>query len=135
MAIEDTPPIESELEQVYELLAKAQQERDSFRAGNTALLEALMNMVAGHCQSLDDGDCFIITRDRYEADAFGTLIEAGMMEQFVVNPMAGESYYKLKWDALDARKPKRKTWAEAVHECVTDPQEIARLMALDDEVE
>jgi hypothetical protein len=36
------------------------------------------------------------------------------------------------WDALEARKPKRKTWAEAVNECVTDPEARVRLLAMDD---
>jgi len=124
--------LQARLDEAAAAKDRAIAERDSFRAGNTALLEALMNMVAGHCASLDDGDAFIITMDRYEKDAFSVLIEAGMMERQVDG---GDEFYKLNWVALDARKPKRQTWSEAVHEVVTDPQEIARLLALDDEKE
>lgn len=128
MSTEDTPPIESELEQVYELLLKTQQERDSFRAGNTALLEALMDMCNQHCHQVNT-DVLWHHFPSANEDALELLEEAGM-----ATPTQGDGWI-LNWDALDARKPKRKTWAEAVHECVTDPQEIARLMALDDEVE
>lgn len=120
MDTEDSPPIESELEQVYELLVQAQQERDSFRAGNTALLEALMCFVYRVSNGGRAGEIELEINA-----ATQVLREAGMI--------ANDG--SMDWDALDARKPKRQTWAEAVHECVTDPQEIARLMALDDEHE
>jgi len=104
-------------------------ERDSFRAGNTALLEALMKMVVQYCQTADVGDLFN-PETRADNQALAVLAEAKMAHE-----TAEGNYFTLDWAALEARKPKRQTWSEAVHECVTDPQEIARLLALDDEKE
>ncbi len=39
----------------------------------------------------------------------------------------------LNWQALQARKPKPIPWAQAVNECVTDPEARARLLALGDD--
>jgi len=103
-------------------------ERDSFRAGNTALLEALMDMCNQHCHQVNSDVLWHHFLSANE-NAFEILEEAGM-----ATPTAGDGW-TLNWDALEARKPKRQTWSEAVHEVVTDPQEIARLLALDDEKE
>ena len=87
----------------------AERERDRYKAGNTLLLKALMY---AH-EDKDDTNAL-----RVQA-----LREAGMLNE-------DDS---CNWDALEARKPKQKTWAEAVNECVTDPAERARLLAMDDE--
>jgi hypothetical protein len=46
----------------------------------------------------------------------------------LLNPADGT----LNWQALEDRKPKQQTWAEAVNECVTDPVARERLLAMDD---
>lgn len=89
---------------------EAEQERDQYRAGNTQLLEALMRYAEGHA---DAGEF-----------AQPILAAAGML-----NGADGS----LNWAALEARRPKPRTWAEAVNECVTDPAERARLLAMGDE--
>lgn len=127
---EETIPFgQTELDHAYWMLQDVLRERDSYRAGNTALLEALMDMVYQHCP-MDDSIAEIMNHGHLSANenAIRILEEARMTK-----PTGGG--WILDWAALEARKPKRQTWAEAVHECVTDPQEIARLMALDDEVE
>lgn len=88
---------------------EAEQERDSYRAGNTELLELLMKFHAG-----EQGAIAARVRD--------ILAGAGLLT----------ADNALNWAALEARKPKQITWAEAVNECVTDPDARARLLALDD---
>lgn len=89
-----------------ELAHKAMQERDSYKAGNTTLLKALM-------YAHEDKDDANVLRVQ-------VLSEAGMLND-------GGS---CNWGALEARTPKPKTWADAVNECVTDPAERARLLAM-----
>jgi hypothetical protein len=86
----------------------AEKERDSYKAGNTELLELLMKLHAGQHES-------ILPRVR-EILAGAGLVNADNT---------------LNWPALEARKPKQKTWAEAVNECVTDPEARARLLAME----
>lgn len=88
---------------------EAERDRDSFKAGNTELLELLMKLHAGQRDS-------ILPRVR-EILAGAGLIRAD---------------HTLDWAALEARKPKPKTWEQTVRECVTDPAEVERLLALDD---
>lgn len=102
---------------------------DSYRAGNTALLEALMDMVWQFIGTDDRNAVFSHHYIGAEEAAINVLIAAGMAAQ--VEP--GANSYRLLWDALEARKPKRQTWAEAVEECITDPAEKVRLLALEDE--
>ncbi|WP_128000361.1 hypothetical protein [Piscinibacter defluvii] len=88
---------------------EAETQRDQFRNGNTTLLGLLMKLHAGeHSQVLRDADTILRSAGLVRAD--GTL----------------------DWDALEARRPKQQTWAEAVNECVTDPEARARLLAMDD---
>lgn len=87
---------------------EAERERDQYRAGNTALLKALMY---AH-EDKDDANAL-----RVQA-----LREAGMLN----------ADGSCNWQALDARTPKPLTWAQAVNQCVTDPAERARLLAMDD---
>ena len=89
--------------------AVAEGERDRYRSGNTTLLDALMQLAEGVPGA--------------DMNAQKVLGEAGML-----NPADGS----MNWAALAARKPKPQTWAEAVNECVTDPAERARLLALGD---
>jgi len=103
------------------------------RRGNTDLLEALMDMVNQffyhkneHSQSDEDGEFISHAFMSAEEGAIAVLIDAGMAEE-----VKGKGY-RLLWDNLEARKQKRQTWAEAVNECVNDPDERARLLALDD---
>lgn len=86
----------------------AERERDQFKAGNTSLLQALM---------LAHED-----RDTAAASRVSVLREAGMLNDDGT----------CNWQALEDRKPKQVTWAQAVNECVTDPAARARLLALDD---
>lgn len=88
---------------------EAEQERDQYRAGNTELLELWMKLLDG----LDI--CAVQDRVREILDGTGLRRDGA-----------------LDWAALEARKPKRQTWAEAVNECVTDPEARARLLAMDD---
>lgn len=88
---------------------EAEQEAIRYRHGNTALLGLLMKLHAG-----DD------ILDVVE-QAKAVLTTAGLLN----------ADNTLNWDALEARKPKQKTWAEAVNECVTDPEARARLLAMD----
>lgn len=88
---------------------EAERERDSFRAGNTDLLEILMNLCMGQT-----------TEPLIKARVI--LTSAGLM-----SPEG-----KLNWDVLEARRPKPISWEQAVNECVTDPAERARLLALGD---
>lgn len=87
---------------------EAERERDQYRAGNTELLEALMRYAEG--------------QESAPAFAQDVLGRAGML-----NGADGT----LNWAALGQRKPKPITWAQAVNECVTDPEERARLLALE----
>lgn len=97
---------------VYAMLLaahEAEQERDSYRAGNTELLEILMNLCLGQSTAPLDRSRDILTA-------------AGLMNVD----------HTPNWKALEARKPKQQTWAEAVNECVTDPVERERILALRD---
>lgn len=101
------------------------------RAGNTALLEALMDMVNqffysknSHGQYDEDGDILSHSFMSAEEGAISVLIQAGMAEE-----VTGKGY-RLLWDKLEARKPKQQTWEEAVRECINDPAEVERLLAL-----
>lgn len=90
---------------------EAERERDQYRAGNTTLLDALMQLAEGVPGA--------------DINAQKVLGEAGML-----NGADGS----LNWAALEARKPKQMiSWEQAVNECVTDPAERARLLALDDD--
>jgi len=88
----------------------AEQERDRYKAGNTELLELWMKLLAG--------DDIIDVQERVREILTG----AGLLN----------TDNTANWDALEARKPKQKTWVEAVNECVTDPEARARLLAMDD---
>lgn len=87
---------------------EAEQDRDRFRHGNTALLGLLMRLHTG-----DDMAAIV-------EDSRAILRTAGLLREDNT----------LDWSALEARKPKRQTWAEAVNECVTDPEARARLLAM-----
>jgi hypothetical protein len=87
---------------------EAEKERDQYRAGNTELLELWMKLL--------DGQDIIDVQERVREILTG----AGLL---VDNAP--------QWAALEARKPKQKTWAEAVNECVTDTEERARLLAME----
>lgn len=109
MTTDADTPIESELEQVYGLLMAEQTKVASYKAGNTELLELLMMLHAGdHTKVLHRG------RD--------ILLGAGLLNVDLT----------LNWPALEARK-RPVTWEQAVRECVTDPAEVERLLALDDD--
>lgn len=88
---------------------EAERERDSFKAGNTELLELLMKLHAGEHSAL-------LPRVRE------ILAGAGLLN--------GDN--TLNWPALEARKPKQITWEQAVNECVTDPEARVRLLAMGD---
>lgn len=84
---------------------------DRLRAGNTKLLEALMDMVnqffIGHgADGKSDTDGEILTHSFMSAEeqAIAVLIEAGMAEEI------SRSSYRLLWGKLEARKPKRQPW-------------------------
>ena len=87
---------------------EAERERDSYRAGNTDLLELLMKLHAGEHTA-------VLQRGRE------ILVGAGLLK----------SDHTLNWPALEARKPKQQTWTEAVNECITDPEARARLLAME----
>lgn len=89
--------------------AEAELERDSFKAGNTELLELLMKLHAGQHES-------ILPRVRE------ILAGAGLLN----------ADNTLNWIALEERKPKKITWEQVVNECVTDPEARARLLAMGD---
>lgn len=88
---------------------EAERERDGYMAGNTELLWALMRYAEG--------------QEGAAEFAQDVLRRAGML-----NGADGT----LNWGALAARKPKPITWEQAVNECVTDPAERARLLAMSD---
>lgn len=88
----------------------AQEEARRYRNGNTTLLELFMRLIDGD----DIADVLQEVRQ--------ILRETGLLN----------ADNTPNWPALQARKPKRQTWAEAVNECVTDPAERARLLAFDD---
>lgn len=80
------------------------------RAGNTALLEALMDMVnqffySKNRSGQDDEDGDILSHSFMSAEeaAISVLIQAGMAEE-----VRGKGY-RLLWDKLEARKPKQQT--------------------------
>lgn len=88
---------------------EAERERDRYKAGNTELLALWMKL-------LDGQDIFDVQeRVREILTGAGLLNADGTMN----------------WQALEDRKPKQKTWAEAVNECVTDPDARARLLAME----
>lgn len=118
------PDIPTKLVRLDDAQEAVEEERSfvaKYRAGNTALLEALMDMVHQHCSSVDSD---LIDHGYLSAneDAVAVLEEAGMVKN-----------NRLLWDALEARKPKQQTWVEAVNDCVSDPAERARLLAMADE--
>ena len=88
---------------------EAERERDQYRLGNTELLEAVMRYAEG--------------QESAATFAQDVLDRAGML-----HPGDGT----LNWAALEHRKPKPITWAQAVNECVTDPEARARLLAMSD---
>jgi len=90
----------------------AEQQRDAYQRGNTELLELWMRLI--------DGDDILGVQERVREILEGL----GLMENGT-----------LLWTALEARKPKPLTWEQAVRECVTDPAEVERLLALDNEEE
>lgn len=89
---------------------EAERERDGFKAGNTELLELWLKLL--------DGQDIIDVQERVREILTG----AGLL-----NPDNTPN-----WQALEDRKPKRITWEQAVAECVTDPAERARLLAMSD---
>lgn len=91
------------------LVDELRDETARYRAGNTALLKALM----------------YAHEDKDDANALRgqALREAGMLNEDG----------SCNWDALEARKPKPQTWEQAVRECITDPAEVERLLALADD--
>lgn len=89
---------------------EAERERDAYKSGNTELMGLWMKLLAG--------TDLIDVQERVREILTG----AGLLN-------ADNSP---NWDALEARKPKQKTWAEAVNECVTDPEARARLLAKGD---
>lgn len=89
----------------------AEQERDRYKAGNTTLLGLVMKFCEG-------------THPDVLTEAQPVLASAGML-----NDEDGS----LNWQALKDREPKQITWAQAVNECVTDPEARTRLLALDDD--
>lgn len=84
----------------------AERERDNYKAGNTTLLKALMY---AH-EDKDDANSL-----RGQA-----LLEAGMLNEDG----------SCNWAALEERSPKQQTWADAVNECITDPDVKASLLAM-----
>jgi len=113
----------------YDPLATAMMERDRYKTGNTALLESLMDMVYQHCIVDEQNEMLFHDYLSANENAFNLLREAGMMR------VSSDGKYFLDWSALEARKPKPQTWAQAVREIVTDPVEIARLLALDEDTQ
>lgn len=107
---------------VKPLVEELQAERDALKAGNTALIEALMNM-AWQYMGDQDGHCSHSFMSAGE-DCCEVLVEAG-----VATDTGGGCI--LNWAALEARKPQRQTWAQAVAELDAPPEEKARLLALD----
>jgi hypothetical protein len=103
----------------YALLTAVQ-----YRNGNTALLEALMDMVHQHFADTPDGflQHGFISSDE---NAIDVLLRAQMAEH-----VSGKGY-RLLWEELEARKPKQKTWAEVVNECIDDPARRAELLSTD----
>lgn len=81
-----------------------------YKSGNTSLIEALMRFAEGHP---DAGEF-----------AQPILAQCGMLN---------EADGSLNWAALEARKLKQQTWEQAVRECITDPAEVERLLALADD--
>lgn len=97
-------PVSTQMDLYY-----AQQMVLRYRSGNTELLELMMKMCAGETtKPLERARDILLSTGLMRAD--GTL----------------------DWDALEERKPKPQTWAEAVRSSVKDPAEQARLIALGD---
>jgi hypothetical protein len=116
------------LDAIQEGVHETELARDAYRNGNTALLDALMCMV-WQFVGVDDRDGVIShTGMAAEEAAIKVLMDAGVAEQLA----PGANSYRLLWAKLEERKPKQQTWAEAVRECITDPAEVERLLALDD---
>jgi hypothetical protein len=93
-----------------QVVAEIGMERDKYRNGNTTLLELLMKLCCGEHTSV-------------LKEARDILLGAGLMN----------ADYTPNWQALEDRKPKPQTWEQAVRECVTDPAEVERLLALADD--
>lgn len=89
---------------------EAEQQRDGYVRGNTELLELLMKLCLGESTAPLERARDILT-------------SIGLMN----------ADHTPNWQALEDRKPKRQTWEQAVRECVTDPAEVERLLALDDD--
>ena len=89
---------------------EAEQDRDRYRHGNTTLLGLFMKLHAGD-EILD-----VVEQART------ILATAGLLRPDNT----------LDWDALEARRPKQQSWAEAVNECVTDPELRSKLLKMDD---
>jgi len=102
---------------------KAEVER--YRNGNTAALEALMGMAWQYMGHHNTSDC-IVSHDFMGAgeECCDVLEEAGLAKP------TGDGC-ELDWAALEARKPKQQTWAEAVNELDVSDEEKARLLAFE----
>jgi hypothetical protein len=101
-----------------------------FRNGNTALIDALMNMVWQFVGEDDPDAAFSHQFISAEECALETLVDAGFAEQ----TKPGANSYRLLWAKLAERKAAARTpqmtWEEAVDLCVTDADERARILAL-----
>lgn len=83
----------------------AEGERDRYQAGNTELLELCLKLLDG--QEVQQRMREILT-------------STGLLRDGIPD-----------WKALEDRKPKPIPWAQAVNELVTDPEERARLLAME----
>lgn len=97
---------EDEADQLRDEVLDSMRKVSSYHAGNTALLGALMNLVAG----IPGADM----------DATKLLRDAGMLDA------EGE----MNWMALKDREEKPMTWPAAVRKFVKNPAEQERLLAL-----
>jgi hypothetical protein len=88
----------------------AERERDQYKAGNTELMELWLKLLEGQ-------DIFDVQERVREILEGAGLLRDGRAD----------------WAALEARKPQQQTWEQAVRECVTDPAEVDRLLALADD--
>ena len=110
----------------------------SLKRGNTALIEALMDMVnqffyhkGENGEPDEDGPILCHSFMSAEEGAISVLMHAGFAEE------ATDKGYRLLWDKLQQRRKDvglaQQTWEEAVRECVTDHAEVERLLALDND--
>jgi len=102
----------------------------ALRAGNTALLSALMDMVnqwfLRDKDTCGENDILHHSFMSCEEQAISVLIDAGMAEE--VEP--GKNGYRLLWSKLAERTPKQMSWEEAVNKFVTDPDERKRIFEM-----